>query len=65
MLSVRNIALLFVSLVFLSGCTAVSLNARVSLMSARWSKSACGLNMVWNNGTDLDREAAEKLRIVA
>jgi cobalt-zinc-cadmium efflux system outer membrane protein len=60
MLSVRNIALLFVSLVFLGACTTVSLKAGFSDVGAL-VEDRSGLKIFWNNGTDLDGEATEKL----
>ena len=54
-------ALLFVSLVFLGACTTVSLNAGFSDVGALVEDRG-GLKIFWNNGTDLDREASEKLR---
>ena len=58
--SARNGTYLFVSLVFLSGCTTVSLNAGFSDVSALVEERG-GLKVFWNNGTDLDKDAAEKL----
>ncbi len=60
MLSLHNTTILFVSLVFLSGCTTVSLNAGFSDISALVEERG-GLRVFWNNGTDLDKEATEKL----
>ena len=60
MLSVRNLALLFVSLVFLGACTTVSLKAGFSDVGALVEDRG-GLKIFWNNGTDLDKEASEKL----
>jgi cobalt-zinc-cadmium efflux system outer membrane protein len=60
MRSARNATHLFVSLVFLSGCTTVSLNAGFSDVSALVEERG-GLKVFWNNGTDLDKDAAEKL----
>lgn len=60
MLSLHNTTILFVSLVFLSGCTTVSLNAGFSDVSALVEERG-GLRVFWNNGTDLDKEATEKL----
>jgi cobalt-zinc-cadmium efflux system outer membrane protein len=47
-------------MVFLSGCTTVSLNAGFSDVSALVEERG-GLKVFWNNGTDLDKDAAEKL----
>ncbi|HYJ14239.1 MAG TPA: TolC family protein, partial [Candidatus Limnocylindria bacterium] len=55
------LALLFVSLVFLGSCTAVSLKAGFSDVGALVEDRG-GLRIFWNNGTDLDREACEKLQ---
>ncbi len=52
--------MLFFSLVFLSGCTTVSLNAGFPEVGALVEERS-GLQVFWNNGTDLDKEAAEKL----
>ena len=60
MRSARNATHLFVSLVFLSGCTTVSLNAGFSDVSALVEERG-GLKVFWNNGTDLDKDAAEQL----
>jgi cobalt-zinc-cadmium efflux system outer membrane protein len=48
------------SLVFLSGCTTVRLNAGFPVVSALVEERS-GVGVFWNNGTDLDKEAAEKL----
>jgi outer membrane protein, heavy metal efflux system len=58
--SARNATYLFMCLVFLSGCTTVSLNAGFPEVSALVEERG-GLKVFWNNGTELDREAAEKL----
>lgn len=60
MLSLYNNTILIVSLVFLSGCTTMSLNAGFSDVSALVEERG-GLRVYWNNGTDLDKEATEKL----
>jgi len=60
MRSARNATYLFMSLVFLSGCTTVSLNAGFSDVSALVEERG-GLKVFWNNGTDLDKDAAEQL----
>jgi cobalt-zinc-cadmium efflux system outer membrane protein len=59
MRSARNATYLFMSLVFLSGCTTVSLNAGFPEVSALVEERS-GLKVFWNNGTELDREATEK-----
>ena len=56
----RNATCLFVSLLFLSGCAAMSLDSGFSDVSALVEERG-GLKVFWNNGTDLDKEAAEKL----
>lgn len=60
MLSLYNNTILMASLVFFSGCTTVSLNAGFSDVSALVEERG-GLRVFWNNGTDLDREAAARL----
>ena len=60
MYSARNATYLFMSLVFFSGCASVSLNAGFSDVSGLVEERG-GLRIFWNNGTDLDKEAAEKL----
>ena len=60
MLAVRNTTILFLSLVLLSGCTTVRLNAGFPEVSSLVEERS-GLHVFWNNGTDLDKEAAEKL----
>lgn len=60
MLSARNATYFVMSLVFLSGCTTVSLNAGFPEVSALVEERG-GLKVFWNNGTDLDKEATEKL----
>ena len=49
------------SLSFLSGCATVDLNAGFSDVSAAVEQRSA-LKIVWNNGSDLDREAEEKIR---
>ena len=58
--SVRNATCLVMSLFFLSGCTTMSLNAGFSEVGALVEERG-GLKVYWNNGTDLDKEAAAKL----
>lgn len=50
-----------VLLIFASGCATVSLNAGFSEVSALVEERG-GLKVFWNNGTDLDQQAAEKLK---
>src|ERR671923_799921 len=49
------------SLVFLGGCATVQLNAGFSDVSTAVEQRSA-LKVVWNNGSDLDREAEEKMR---
>lgn len=60
MLSLHNTASLFIALAFLSGCATVSLNAGFDDVSALVEERGGG-KLFWNNGTELDREAAAKL----
>jgi outer membrane protein, heavy metal efflux system len=60
MLCLRNATIPYLSLVFLSSCTTMSLNAGFPEVSALVEERS-GLKLFWNNGTDLDKEAAEKL----
>ena len=55
-----NATILVVSMVFLTGCMTVSLNAGFDEVGALVEERS-GLKVFWNNGTELDREAAEKL----
>jgi cobalt-zinc-cadmium efflux system outer membrane protein len=59
MLSVRNTGWLL-SIVFLNGCASVALNAGFDQVQATVEERAA-IKIYWNNGTDLDNEAAEKL----
>ena len=52
---------LFALPVFLSGCTTVSLNAGFAEIGALVEKRNA-IKIFWNSGTELDREAAEKVR---
>jgi cobalt-zinc-cadmium efflux system outer membrane protein len=54
------VTLLSVPLVLIGGCATVRLNEGFSDVSAAIERQS-GLQLFWNNGTDLDREAAEKL----
>jgi cobalt-zinc-cadmium efflux system outer membrane protein len=60
MLSVRNTGWLLSSIVFLNGCASVALNAGFDEVKATVEERAA-IKIYWNNGTDLDKEAAEKL----
>ena len=59
MLLARNVGLLAV-LVFVSGCTSIAINAGFDDVRATVEERG-GLKIFWNNGTDLDKEAAEKI----
>ena len=60
MLSVRNTGWLLSSIVFLNGCASVALNAGFDEVKATVEERAA-IKIYWNNGTDLDRDAGEKL----
>ena len=60
MFSLRNTSVLFLSLILSSGCATVRLNAGFSEVRSL-VKERSGLQVFWNNGTELDKEAAEKL----
>lgn len=60
MLSLHNTASLFISLAVFSGCATVRLDAGFADVSALVEERSGG-KLFWNNGTELDREAAEKL----
>lgn len=60
MASQYHAALVSVSLVFLSGCATVSLNAGISEIGVLLEERA-GLKVFWHNGTELDGAAAAKL----
>ncbi len=60
MLSVRNTGWLLSSMVFFNGCASVALNAGFDEVKATVEDRAA-VKIYWNNGTDLDKEAAEKL----
>jgi cobalt-zinc-cadmium efflux system outer membrane protein len=60
MLSVRNTGWLLSSIVFRNGCASVALNAGFDEVKATVEERAA-IKMYWNNGTDLDKEAAEKV----
>ena len=64
MLSLYNTTILFISLVVLSGCATVRLDAGFADVSALVEERG-GLKVFWNNGTELDRKAAEKLESLA
>ncbi|MEO6164285.1 MAG: TolC family protein, partial [Candidatus Binatia bacterium] len=60
MLSVRSTGWLLFSILFLNGCASIALNAGFDEVKATVEERA-GVKIYWNNGTDLDKEAAEKL----
>ncbi len=60
MLWLGNATILFSSLVFLSGCTTVRLDAGFPEVSALIEERS-GVKPYWNNGTNLDKDAAAKL----
>ena len=60
MLWLGNATIWFFSLVFLSGCTTVRLDAGFPEVSALIEERS-GVKPYWNNGTDLDKDAAAKL----
>ncbi|MBI4525381.1 MAG: TolC family protein [Deltaproteobacteria bacterium] len=61
MLLRRNAGWLFALLVFSSGCTSVVLNAGFDDISATVEERS-GIKIFWNNGTELDKQAEEKVR---
>jgi len=61
MLLGRNTGWLFASLVLLSGCMSVALNAGFDEVRATVEERSA-LKLFWNNGTDVDNEAGEKVR---
>lgn len=60
MLAGRNAGWLLASLMLLSGCASVALNAGFDDVKATVEERS-KLRIFWNNGTDLDKEAAEKI----
>jgi cobalt-zinc-cadmium efflux system outer membrane protein len=60
MLMRPNAGWLVAVLVALSGCTSVALNGGFDDVSATVEQRS-GMKLFWNNGTDLDEQAAEKL----
>jgi cobalt-zinc-cadmium efflux system outer membrane protein len=61
MLAGRNAAWLFASLVSLNGCMSIALNAGFDDVRMAVEERSTA-QLFWNNGTELDKEAAEKLR---
>ena len=55
-----KIGCLFVALLFLGGCSTVSLNAGFSDVSAQLEQRNA-MKIAWNSGTELDRDAAEQV----
>ena len=60
MLMRRNAGWLFALLVFVSGCTTVAMNAGFDDVKATVEERSAS-RIFWNTGTDLDKEAAEKV----
>ena len=60
MYCIRSGTGLFVCLLLLNGCAAVSLDAGFSVVGALVEDRG-GLRVFWNNGTDLDKEAAARV----
>jgi outer membrane protein, heavy metal efflux system len=60
MLVLRDAAWLFASVVFFSGCMSVALNAGFDDVRATVEERGAP-KIFWNNGTDLDKEAAENV----
>ena len=60
MLLRRNAGWLFVLLVLVSGCTSVAINAGFDDVRGTVEERSAS-KIFWNNGTDLDKEAAEKV----
>jgi cobalt-zinc-cadmium efflux system outer membrane protein len=60
MLWARNGGWLLVTLVLVSGCTSVAMNAGFDDVKATVEERSA-IKIFWNNGTDLDKDAAEKL----
>lgn len=59
----RNVGLLFTMLVFVSGCGSVALNAGFDDVRATVEERG-QVKVFWNNGTELDKRATEKLHFV-
>ena len=57
----KNIRWLSLGLLFFSGCRSMALNAGFDDVRANIEQRSA-IQISWNNGTDLDEEAAEKLR---
>lgn len=63
MLLNRNFLWPGVVLIFAGGCTTVSLNAGFSDVSVQVEQRGAG-KIFWNSGTELDKEATEKIRVL-
>src|SRR5688572_3882739 len=60
MMSGRNTVCLIVALLLFSGCTSIAINAGFDDVSAMVAGRSAD-RIFWNNGTDLDQQASEKL----
>jgi len=60
MISAKNAAWLIVGVFLFSGCTSIAMNAGFDDIKSTVEERG-GLQILWNNGTDLDKEAAAKL----
>ena len=56
----KNVGVLMVAILFLSGCAAMTLNAGFDDVKTVVGERS-GSQIFWNNGTNLDQQAAEKL----
>ncbi len=61
MLRPRNAGWLIIVVLFFSGCTSIALNAGFDDIKAI-VEDRSGIQIFWNTGSDLDRQASEKLR---
>src|ERR687892_661324 len=60
MISEKNAAWLIAGLVVFSGCTSIAMNAGFDDVKATVEERS-RTQIVWNNGTDLDQQASERL----
>ncbi len=60
MISARRSTWLISLLLLISGCTSLAMNSGFSDVK-KTVEERSALRIFWNNGTDLDKEAAEKL----
>jgi cobalt-zinc-cadmium efflux system outer membrane protein len=60
MITAKNAAWLIVGLWFFSGCTSIALNAGFDDVRATVEERS-RVQILWNNGTDLDQQASERL----